>query len=984
MHLAVLLAYLALAIVLTWPTVTHLATHLPGDGGDDPAIAWNMWWVKHALLTLHTSPLHTDAMFYPIGINLAFYTLTVLNALTAMPLTVTLGVVAACNLHTWFTMVAGGYGAFLLARQLGNRAAPSAVAGMCYAFASSQLFYISLGQFNIASSHWLPYVILFVMKSRRDLHSLRSPLLAALFLVMQSWAEMTYASFALVFIALTVVCEVIASIRARRIGNPAGRCAGGQVSMAVVEGGYGGPPGDAIPGSDTHDAETSGPASVRSASQRRQPATPIRRHILTSSALVALRNLALAAGLFGLGIAPLLAAMLPDMQAEGDFWVQGSGFAEAFSADLLGFLVPTMHHPLLGRLVLGTGIAAFDKGQHIYLGPTLLALAAVGTLAGWRKRLRSTRFWLVATLFFAWLSLGPTMHINGVDTHIPGPFALLQSLPFFKGNRYPSRYSVLLVLSLAMLAAPGITILAHKIARWRKPAAGAPGSTVWLSLALAGLLMAEHLSLPLPQSDMRAPAAYYALAAEPPGTLLDIPIAWRNGFRITGPLDPGFMFGQFYQTIHARRLLQGNTSRNPESKFQYFTEAPVLNSLLALETGHALPTGRLEADRALAGDVLRFFDIRHIVVRRGPGADVNRSAVPEATLPYIDAALPVERIYADGALTMYRVALPPLPRDVLVDAAAPLARLYLAEGWGPLADRQADGPTDGQAGAVPLLWAQRPGVRLLAPLAGGATRLSARLVAPGDGQRLSVRLNGWRSAAIPLEPGWGEYALDLPAEAVHSGLNDVWLDFERLYPVASLACSAGETPSPLRHQDTKSPPTAPDSSVSLCLGGDSGASIVSLVVHSAGQEVGDFAHIYLNGADASPDERGYNVVVLAPDGALQTAAFDTHLDPTASRRLAEFIAAAPEGARVAVAAADEASMQLGEEGVAALRSLGATGDLRGKFRWSHAIIGVKGRAPGAALEAMDGLRPVTLALGPAISAPSVAAGAAWLRFEAVE
>ncbi len=117
-HIAVLMLYLALAILLTWPTATHVSTHLPGDGGDDPAIAWNLWWVKHALLTLRTSPLHSDFLFYPIGINLAFYTLTVLNALTALPLTLNAGVVAASNLHMWFTMVVGGFGVFLLVRQL--------------------------------------------------------------------------------------------------------------------------------------------------------------------------------------------------------------------------------------------------------------------------------------------------------------------------------------------------------------------------------------------------------------------------------------------------------------------------------------------------------------------------------------------------------------------------------------------------------------------------------------------------------------------------------------------------------------------------------------------------------------------------------------------------------------------------------------------------------------------------------------------------
>ncbi len=42
--------------------------------------------------------------------------------------------------------------------------------------------------------------------------------------------------------------------------------------------------------------------------------------------------------LFIAGIAPFLWAMLPDMQAEGDFFTSGGGFADIFSADLIGYL----------------------------------------------------------------------------------------------------------------------------------------------------------------------------------------------------------------------------------------------------------------------------------------------------------------------------------------------------------------------------------------------------------------------------------------------------------------------------------------------------------------------------------------------------------------------------------------------------------------------------------------------------------------------
>ena len=915
-HIAVLILYLALAILLTWPTVTHLDTHLPGDGGDDPAIAWNLWWVKYALLVLKTSPLYSDYLFYPIGINLAFYTLTVLNALTALPLTLNLGVVAASNLHMWFTMIIGAYGTFLLVRQLypvitsspeGEGAqqssncawGPAIFAGLCYAFCSSQLFYLALGQFNIASSHWVPYVVLCVYRSRHAPHSIRWPLLTALFLAMQLWAEMTYASFSIVFIVLYVAYEAMISL-------------------------------------------------ARTVHQRHQ-----RRFVSGKKVDVwpVIGNVAAAGILLLAGAVPLLAAMLPDLLEEGDFWVQGSGFAEVFSADLLGFLVPTIHHPFLGGLIPHTGIGAFDKGQHIYVGITLLVLATVGVL--WGKKQRGNLFWVVAALFFAWLTLGPLVHVNGVSTGISGPFAILQTLPFFKGNRYPSRYSVFLMLSLAVMAAWGIAVITQRLSQRRIAGVGIRNV---LSVIAAGVFLAEHLSLPLPQSDMRVPGIYASLPDAPAGSLLDIPFAWRNGFRITGPIDPSFMFGQFYQTNHQQRLLQGNTSRNPAFKFQYFTEAPILNSLLALETGHTLPPERWEADRLLAGDVLRFFDIHHIVVRQAHSRGSNPSVTPEATIPYIETVLPVERIKIMEGMRLYRVNLPPLPRVVEVSPSVPLVRLYLGEGWGPLANQQ--------IGSEQLLWAQRTRARLLLPLEGGPGRLTMRLYVPGEGQRIAIQLGSqWRSEWFALAPGWNERTVSLPKEYMRTGLNEIWLHFERLYPVDRFTALTQPAPSALYrlwHAEYGEIP---------------------IVVQSAGEEVGDFAHIYIGGRDVALNERGYNIAVLERTGALRVAVFDTHLDPAAAHQLVHFLAQVPQDTLVVVAVADEASMRLDEAGVNALRTLGATGDLRGRFRWSHAIIGLKGGAPGTALEAMDGLRPVTLALGAAVSSPSIAAGLAWLRCE---
>jgi hypothetical protein len=924
--LFLLLVYLLLTIVLTWPTVTHLDTHLPGDGGDDPAIAWNLWWVKYALLNEGQNPFQTDFMFYPIGINLAFYTLTVLNAVTALPLTLNLGVSTASNLHTLFTFVVGGYGTFLLVRYVlahlttaGHRPqttanssltdsqqpaidslmwASAAIAGGFYAFASSKLFYVALGQFNIASNHWVPFAVLYVLRTRHNPHHLKNPLMAGLFLTLQAWTEITYATFILAFIGLYWLYWV---------------------SVYTV-------------------------SLVR---KRQNPILPFSQPPMLHFRAAIVMGLT-----FAIGLSPLLAQMLPDMLAEGDFFVEGSGFAEDYSADLLGFIIPTMHHPVLGHLITQTHIEDFRIGQHIYIGFVLLSLMLVSLVAGYRHR--EIRFWLIAAFIFALLCLGPIITINGQVTNIRGPFTILQNLPFFKGNRYPSRYSVMLMLSLSVLA--GFALV--KIGEWLKKRQftihHSPFTIHHLFLLLISLIfLFEHLSLPLPQSDMRVPTPYQIIAADPDDfTVLDIPFAWRNGFRITGAFTTQFMFGQFYQTIHQKRLLQGNTSRNPAFKFQYFTNAPLLNSLLALETGHPLPTEQWQADQVIAAETLNFFDINYVVVRpyiHTRYLDVANSitVTEQAVIPYVENVLPVEKIHDEATIKIYHLKTTAaeerrLKSGLQIDTASPLAPLYFGEGWGLL--------TPGQSIA-----AQREEVRLLVPLNDGPQRVILQTRLPdayqSAPQSVSLELNGWQSPPQRVNTTWQEVDFDLPAGIARPGLNDIRLHFTEVAELPSLSSSQ--------------PP-------------------LDITVLSAGHEVGNFGHIFVNGHEVSSNQRGYNIAIIQPNGMLQVANFDTHFDPTASAALASFINTPPPDALIAIAAADEASANLSEAAVLALQSIGATGDLRGCFRCSHAMITQTGKTGWLAIEALDSRRPVGVTTGWGLTEPGLAAEIDWIRVESVE
>ena len=115
-HWLALALYLGLALMVTWPLVTHLSTHVTGDGIDDPALAWNLWWAKARLLEqLNPDLFHVDWMFHPIQVNLAFYTLTPLNGLLSIPIQLASSLIVATNVLLLASFVLSGFGAYLLA-----------------------------------------------------------------------------------------------------------------------------------------------------------------------------------------------------------------------------------------------------------------------------------------------------------------------------------------------------------------------------------------------------------------------------------------------------------------------------------------------------------------------------------------------------------------------------------------------------------------------------------------------------------------------------------------------------------------------------------------------------------------------------------------------------------------------------------------------------------------------------------------------------
>ncbi len=139
--------------------------------------------------------------------------------------------------------------------------------------------------------------------------------------------------------------------------------------------------------------------------------------------------------------------------------------------------------------------------------------------------------------------------------------------------------------------------------------------------------------------------------------------------------------------------------------------------------------------------------------------------------------------------------------------------------------------------------------------------------------------------------------------------------------------------------------------------GNTGVSLPADVLLRADRER---SRVQVNGRVFRPD-KGYFLVVLDPytGEIVNSREFNVSWYVEDSEAMADFIREIPPGSPVLVVTEFDASRELTESAVAALRDLGIQTDLRDKFQMLHAAIGVKGAPPGSALEATD---PVTATL----------------------
>ena len=590
-----LCAYALVAVAQSWPLPLHMATHLTGEpSGDAGVYVWNLWIFSHELFKTGGMPLRTMEILPLAGpADLSLHNYTIFADLLAVPLLRSLDIISTFNVIYLVNVTLAGFGMFLLARRLTGRSLEAFLAGLMVAWAPF-LVTRGNGHYSLAAAAPLPFFMLALYRAW-ETRRLRDAVLTGVVFAWASFCDPYYAVYCVILGSAFVITRTVDVTLMRRSDHPL-RAARNllNVSLVVVI------------------ALIVGVNMIGGGVVRIGPArlsmhtlyTPMLVLTLLAVARVAIgmnlritalprpsRAFMIRAALAGGIVAVLL--MSPTLFAVSKRAIEGRLPSDPLywrssppGVDLLSFLMPNPNHPLAPaalKAAVGSG-----AGGYVEQVASLSWIGALVMLVAWRfAAFRPGRFWPWVTGAFALMSIGPFLHVAGLKTYVPGPWALLRYVPVIGAARMPGRMAVVVTMGFCVLFALALVAIARRYPHRRR-----------LLLSTVGVLLAAEL-LPAPRTlyAVEVPWVYQIVAADPrPIRVLTLPTGIRDGVAPIGNFDASV---QFYQAFHGKGLVGGYLSRVSARRKTAYRRLPVIGALLDASEGRALDPAKI--DRAVKG-----------------------------------------------------------------------------------------------------------------------------------------------------------------------------------------------------------------------------------------------------------------------------------------------------------------------------------------------------------------------------------------------
>ena len=221
------LVYTVVTLVATWPLVLHLGDHVPGTdlwngrsiNFESPVNLWNLWWFRHSVWELKQSPFHCPLIFYPVGADLWYHTLSPLLGAVGLLLQAVFPLVVTQNLIILACFVASAACTFRLARALGLPPPGSLLAGAVFAFCPTVFSHLYAGHVELLTTFWLPAMLLcFLRIIEAKNPPWRRGIMLGLLFVGAAYSCLYYCVLGAELLAIAVVVRWRGLLRARVAG----------------------------------------------------------------------------------------------------------------------------------------------------------------------------------------------------------------------------------------------------------------------------------------------------------------------------------------------------------------------------------------------------------------------------------------------------------------------------------------------------------------------------------------------------------------------------------------------------------------------------------------------------------------------------------------------------------------------------------------------------------------------------------------------
>ncbi len=516
----IFLFYLAAALVLTWPVLSHFTTSIYGKPGDNLGTIWLNWWYKnHA--AFGGSTFRSGMIGYPFSTHL-WFPYEPLWYLKMRFLLLFVSAPVAWNIDIFLSYFLSGVTMYYLVRYMLKNRGIAFFGGFAYLAGVFHAYYAMWIGAGLAATQWMPLYILLLLKFIRK-PSWRSSILMALSGVLVASTSVHFGLFMAIFTAAFLLGRFLyAAIVAAR---DKGALRGARFGMKVNS----------------------------------------RTMLMSLAALLIVL----------LCVMPFFTLFVQGVNQPGK-WPTSPTVTELRARQFIydnaavpgQYLLPNKLNPVFGTLAERlTGTVQPDFGNAIYAGWTVLLLSLAFAFL-WRRRSKmgktrdeeekgeegagdDGRFTAGAIWGFALagltafvFSLKPYVKVASVEIPLPSKLFVVL-VPWF---RWYSRLAIVVSICLVVIACFG---LARLTGRLRFSAKG-------LAIALALTLITAETVLVPPARNFNfssVPPVFKVIRKMPGDTAFAFYPMKENGPFITSRL-------MFYQTIFKRPMLNGGTANS--------------------------------------------------------------------------------------------------------------------------------------------------------------------------------------------------------------------------------------------------------------------------------------------------------------------------------------------------------------------------------------------------------------------------------------